>query len=365
VTTPRVSLHMMVRDGASVVGRALRSVQGLVDEVCVVDTGSVDGTVDVVMEVCSEVGISSCQSVVLSPALRPDLFFPDESSSWDRSVPGPFTGTPLLRDWAAARNAGLELCSGEYVLKLDADDVLVHPEQVHKALEYLDECRDVDIVVTPYEVMRRSVPGVVKVQGCDVEYVTSATRLWRRGDHCTFRGVCHENVDRGRRGENWIVINDFYARDMRDAETLRVPHRNYKVLLREHDRPTRKVDDQFLLYLASEAAGVAPAFALEVLGSLGTLGHPTDESWRLGLCGDCLASLGLADFSSWAYEQAALRGNARAALRLAAEHARAGRRGWRGPLVEAIKRTKHLPYPVGASTAEVREAEEMLRRETP
>lgn len=86
---PFLSFCAIVRDEARRVGQCLASVAGLADELIVVDTGSADAT-------------------------------PDLCRAWGARVcPFPWTG-----DFAAARNHGLAQAAGEWILWLDADEVL-------------------------------------------------------------------------------------------------------------------------------------------------------------------------------------------------------------------------------------------------
>ncbi len=84
-----LSLSMIVRDEAAQIEDCLRSVQGFVDEMVVVDTGSTDNT------------------VALAQALGARV----EKIDW----PG---------DFAPARNQALQWVSGDWVLVLDADERL-------------------------------------------------------------------------------------------------------------------------------------------------------------------------------------------------------------------------------------------------
>jgi tetratricopeptide (TPR) repeat protein len=84
-----LSLSMIVRDEAAQIEDCLRSVQGFVDEMVVVDTGSTDNT------------------VALAQALGARV----EQIDW----PG---------DFAPARNQALQWVSGDWVLVLDADERL-------------------------------------------------------------------------------------------------------------------------------------------------------------------------------------------------------------------------------------------------
>jgi len=89
-----LSLSMIVRDEAAQIEDCLRSVQGFVDEMVVVDTGSTDNT------------------VALAQAMGARV----ERIDW----PG---------DFAPARNQALQWVSGDWVLVLDADERL-RPEAV-------------------------------------------------------------------------------------------------------------------------------------------------------------------------------------------------------------------------------------------
>ena len=87
--TPTISLSMIVRDEAQFLADCLTSVQGVVDEIVVVDTGSQDNTVEIA-----------------------------------RSLGARVFHHPWDEDFAAARNRGLSECTGDWVLSLDADERL-------------------------------------------------------------------------------------------------------------------------------------------------------------------------------------------------------------------------------------------------
>jgi len=85
----KLSLCMIVRDEESVLARCLASVSDVVDEICIVDTGSTDATRDVA-----------------------------------RQFGAQLAEVPWTDDFSAARNASLELATGDWVLVLDADEEL-------------------------------------------------------------------------------------------------------------------------------------------------------------------------------------------------------------------------------------------------
>lgn len=94
---PKLSLCMITRDEAELLPRCLESVRGIVDEIIVVDTGSADATVEVAQQYGAVIG----------------------HFVW-------------CEDFAAARNSSLELATGDWILVLDADEVLLG--QAGKAL---------------------------------------------------------------------------------------------------------------------------------------------------------------------------------------------------------------------------------------
>jgi tetratricopeptide (TPR) repeat protein len=91
----KLSLAMIVKNEAALIGHCLASVRELVDEIILVDTGSEDETVEIARQFGAKIS----------------LF-------------------PWVDDFAAARNASLAPCRGDWVLILDADeavDILDHP----------------------------------------------------------------------------------------------------------------------------------------------------------------------------------------------------------------------------------------------
>lgn len=86
---PLVSLCMIARDEAELLAACIESTRGFADEVVVYDTGSTDET----REVAARLGATVVEGY------------------WDD-------------DFSRARNASLERCSGEWILWLDADEVL-------------------------------------------------------------------------------------------------------------------------------------------------------------------------------------------------------------------------------------------------
>ena len=97
---PRLSLCMIVRDEEERLGDCLESVRGLCDEIVVVDTGSSDGTIDVAQR----------YGAVIS------------SFNW-------------CDNFALARNESLRLATGDWIMWLDADDLM--PREHHARIREL------------------------------------------------------------------------------------------------------------------------------------------------------------------------------------------------------------------------------------
>lgn len=95
---PLITLCMIVKNEADTLARCLRSAQGAADEIIVVDTGSTDSTLSIA-----------------------------------RSFGARIINFPWNGDFAAARNAGLDLARGTWILVLDADEEL-DPESISELL---------------------------------------------------------------------------------------------------------------------------------------------------------------------------------------------------------------------------------------
>lgn len=146
----RLTLCMIVRDEAANLGRCLKSVQGLTDEIIVVDTGSVDDT------------------KLIARAAGAHVY----DYMW--------TG-----DFSAARNFSLDKATGDWILVLDADDAVTDEDR--QRIRPLMERADVDgfFFTTVSYVGDR--PGENRL-------VSPNIRLFRNAPDHRYRGAIHEIV---------------------------------------------------------------------------------------------------------------------------------------------------------------------------
>ncbi|MCX6974795.1 MAG: glycosyltransferase, partial [Verrucomicrobia bacterium] len=89
MTPALLTLAMIVRNEEAFLGRCLLSVKNLADEIIVVDTGSIDSTKQIALDAGAKI-----------------------------------VDFPWCDDFSAARNAGLDIATGRWILVLDADEYL-------------------------------------------------------------------------------------------------------------------------------------------------------------------------------------------------------------------------------------------------
>ncbi|MBD5585750.1 MAG: glycosyltransferase family 2 protein [Clostridia bacterium] len=143
-----LSVCLIVKDEEAVVSRCLNCVQKFADEIIVVDTGSADKTVEEVKK---------------------------------------FTDKVYFYEWndnfADARNYAFEKATGDFVMWLDADDVV--PDEDCIKIKQLMEKADFDMAFLPY--ISGSEEGIKT-------FVYYRERIFRRSGNYKFRGAVHEAV---------------------------------------------------------------------------------------------------------------------------------------------------------------------------
>jgi tetratricopeptide (TPR) repeat protein len=146
-STPRISLCMIVKDEETMLPRCLSSIQGIVDEIIVVDTGSTDRTV----AIAQEFGASVYHH-------------------------------PWQDDFAAARNESLRYAHSDWILVLDADETLLSGCIPALRQAIASPCC---LAVT---LLRQEI-------GAQQNPYTLVSRLFRRLPQIQFQRPYHETID--------------------------------------------------------------------------------------------------------------------------------------------------------------------------
>ncbi|MFE0464672.1 glycosyltransferase [Kitasatospora sp. NPDC058965] len=182
---PRTSLSMIVKDEAESLAAVLADAAAFCDELVVVDTGSTDGT----------------QRIAHRAGAR-------------------VVEVPWADDFAAARNASLAACTGDWVVWLDADD-RVAPAAQRAFARVLAELDDgVDALLTPYQYG-------FDAGGSACTFTVQRERVLRRAAGLCWSGAVHEAVD-------------LAAARVRAVPELVVEHRRTSVqAARDHGRNLR------------------------------------------------------------------------------------------------------------------------------
>lgn len=144
-----ISLCMIVRNEEDVLGRCLDCVKDICDEIIIADTGSTDAT---------------------------------------KEIAGTYTDKvydfPWRDDFAAARNFSFSKATMDYILWLDADDVL--DAQGQNALQNLKQDLRADVVMLPYHV------AFDENERPTFSYYRE--RILRRDRHFQWKGAVHEAI---------------------------------------------------------------------------------------------------------------------------------------------------------------------------
>ncbi len=233
---PQLSLCMIVKNEAVALPTCLRSAAPYVDEIVVVDTGSTDETV----------------AIAESFAARVYAF------SWND-------------DFAAARNQALQYVRGEWILVLDADEVLIG-----------------DIMPTLFAAMQR--PEVLAINllrhevGAQQSPYSLISRLFRRRDDIRFARPYHELIDDSvleilRREPDWRVV---------DVPEVAIAHTGYQaaaIAQRQKGDRAQRIMERYL------AQHPEDAYICNKLGALyldGGDGGRARQLLEQGLAGDGL-----------------------------------------------------------------------------
>ncbi|HEY1789940.1 MAG TPA: glycosyltransferase family 2 protein, partial [Verrucomicrobiae bacterium] len=147
VSTPKLSVAMIVRNEARCLARCLDSIRALADEIVIVDTGSTDGTVEIAEAFKAKVS----------------------QFKW-------------VDDFSAARNFSLDQAAGDWILVLDGDE-FAGEELVREIAEFIKREPTIG---------RLRIVSDFRRHGHTLRSQSYVSRLFPRG--ARFRGRIHEQV---------------------------------------------------------------------------------------------------------------------------------------------------------------------------
>ncbi len=203
----RLSLCMIVKDEEEALPRCLRSVQGVADEIVIVDTGSTDRTVEIAESFGAKV------------------------------IHEPWTG-----DFAKHRNTSLDAATGDWLLILDADEELVDGMALRPLLDDAD--------MEGY--CLREVNFIGQEAGLEA-VVNAAFRLFRNRPEYRYDGALHEQIQgkvdpHGGSCSRFVGIEILhYGYLDQTTEARKKKDRNMRIVLEE---VARKPKDAFTLFNA-------------------------------------------------------------------------------------------------------------------
>lgn len=299
---------MIARDRGKELSRCLQNVRQHVDELIVVDAG---GSTDDTVEVAKRYGAKVFD---FNPQTHPEAFYLDEESRFAKyDIPGPFTGRHALADFSAPRNLSFSKCSMDYILWLDSDDTVRHPEKLRWMAEMLEANPDVHSAFLGYEYDHD------EKGNCTIRQVRE--RMIPRADFesgkVKWQQSIHEHLDGIKKGllfEEVVVIHESPVIQEIVTETNglkiqsnhrdNVRFRNIKNLLIEKERLEALGEElpwRLHFYLGTETRSVNPEAAIEhfqsylpkspwaeeramaryYMGQIREMQQQTEEAWNI------------------------------------------------------------------------------------
>jgi glycosyltransferase involved in cell wall biosynthesis len=250
--SPTLSLCMIVRNVGRYIENALRSVVPHVNEIIIVDTASEDDSKAVIRRVAPHAKILD-----FTPQTHPAGFMLDAAETWGGDISGPFTGKHMLADFGGARQLGWTQATGDYVMWLDADDVLQHGENLPQLLAEM-AANGVDYALINYDY---SFDG----RG-NVNLGLRRERIVRRSFGSRWQQPVHEVLVPMGVGVPYApdVLNVIHKRG-EYGDTHGIAHRNLKILYRwlKANEKNKDRDPRMLFYLGMEERGFWPDRAIE------------------------------------------------------------------------------------------------------
>lgn len=265
----KISLCLIARDNADVIGRCLMSVRDYVDEVIVVDTGSTDRTKKIVR--------STCKGAVIldyNERTNPEGFLIDRQEEWPDLPLGPFTGRSMLADFASARQLGVDAASGDYIFWIDTDDVVDGAPLVVDIPGDLEQSGFVAAELK-YDYSRA---GSGESSVVDSQFFRE--RIVKKTAKPRWVGKVHEILTFEGPARKYGSPKIKHLHDSKYAQERGPKHRNLKILLKWHEdveAGRAPMDARSLFYLGLEASRFMPKEAIKHLKKYTQIATSSEE----------------------------------------------------------------------------------------
>lgn len=254
---PKISLCLIARDNADVIGRCLESVRDHVDEVVVVDTGSTDKTKKVVKRT-----VEGAVILDYNERTNPEGFLLDVEETWSGLPLGPFTGRHMLADFASARQLGVNTSTGDYIFWIDTDDVV---EDAHLIADIPGDLEQSGFVAAELKYDYRSA-GTGERLVVDSQFFRE--RVVKRTAKPRWVGKVHELLTFEGTSRKYGNPKIKHLHDSKYANEGGPKHRNLKILLKWYEdveAGRTPMDARPLFYLGLEARSLLPKEAIKHL----------------------------------------------------------------------------------------------------
>jgi len=297
-TWPKVSLFVMAKNAESCIGRLLSNLiapdgRPYISELALLLNDTEDATARIASDFCKQHQIDSVFDTVTREQ-NPGLYLLDTKATYEtgRSLvgevyEGPFTESPMLANWSAARNTLWDSCNGAWRLFLDADDVIKDPESLPGLVNLL-ESEGVEQAATRY---------IFELDSLGRPLGSSyRERLVKNVPHITWAYPVHEVLVGAARTAH--VDGNLTVVDMRDnrGAGIRVPGRNFKVLYHLARNSNWEVSPRTLVNLIMEArhligtdalSGASMEFVEKLLALyLERSVWPEERGWAIAMVGE-------------------------------------------------------------------------------
>jgi glycosyltransferase involved in cell wall biosynthesis len=300
---PSLALHLLVKNGASVVGRLIDCVGPYIQEVVAVLNDCDDRTYEEIIAASRRHDVATSFVSVRSTS-HPELYIPDVPATYQngRSLvgeryEGPFTGRPILADWAAARNKGWQQDDSHFRIMLDADDVVDDPQCLPGLCQLMDE-RGLDVLASRYHYSH--------VEGGASRADAFRERIARNRPEIIWKGRVHECLSGYDPARVAHVEGNLIVHDRRDSmgAGIRIPGRNLKILYYWARRQDWEITPREMIYLAAESRVAMPRLAAKLLEMyLEASSWGEEMAWAASMMGEILENEAQYQLAATWYEQ--------------------------------------------------------------